>query len=228
VQTFEKANFQLESIEGDFRKQLAKLIPGDPEGIADLEQINDRLAERLARQEVGLETEAAVPEVLEMKVGAPNRAGAVGIGVFGVGWTSFTTVHAVFMIGGMYQAFGWGALGLLAFYAIFFLAGFAMLAAAADAASTEHIVLDVRKLAVIKSLGPWIRRKDYQLPPDTQATIGEMETSRMRAGNAPSKPATVVQLHDVDGNAINFAANATDFQRRQVLERVNAYLKLRG
>ena len=228
VQTFEKANHQLASIEDDYRRNLAKLMPGDPDGIADLDEIKDRLAERLARQEIGLETEAAIPEVLEMKVGAPNRAAAIGIGVFGLGWTAFTTFHAIVMIGGMFSAFGWGALALLAFYSFFFLAGFAMLAAAADAASSEHIVLDGRQLSVIKSLGPWIRKKTYQLPPDATASIAEMEVARVRTGNAPAKPTTVVQLHDQEGNPIGFGANATDFQRRQVVERVNAYLKLRG
>lgn len=228
VHTFDKASNQLESIEDDFRRKLGKLMPGDPDGIADLDQIKDRLAERLARQEMGLEGESAVPEVLELKVGSPNRTAAVGIGVFGLGWTAFTTFHAIIMIGGMFTAFGWGALALLAFYSIFFLAGFTMLAAAAEAASSEHIVLDGRQLTVVKSLGPWIRKKTYQLPADARAAIAEMEIARVRAGNAPAKPSTVVQVHDVDGNPIGFGANATDFQRRQTVERVNAYLKLHG
>jgi hypothetical protein len=227
VQTFDQASRQLDSIEVDFRRQLAKLIPGDPDGIADLDQIQERLAERSARQEIGLETEASIPEVLELKVGPPNRATAVGIGVFGLGWTAFTAVHAIIMIGGMFAAFGWPALALLAFYSIFFLAGFAMLAAAADAASTENIVLDHRRLTVIKSLGPWIRKRTYELPQDAQATISEMAVTRVRPGNQSSKPTPVVQLHDVSGDPIGFGANATDFQRRQTLERVNAYLKLR-
>lgn len=228
VHTFDKASNQLESIEDDFRRKLGKLMPGDPDGIADLDEIKDRLAERLARQEMGLEGESAVPEVLELKVGSPNRTAAVGIGVFGLGWTAFTTFHAIIMIGGMFTAFGWGALALLAFYSIFFLAGFTMLAAAAEAASSEHIVLNGRQLTVVKSLGPWIRKKTYQLPADARAAIAEMEIARVRAGNAPAKPSTVVQVHDVDGNPIGFGANATDFQRRQTVERVNAYLKLRG
>lgn len=228
VQTFQKANQQLESIEGDFRRQLGRLAPGDPEGIADLEQINDALAERLARQEIGMGTDTAVPEVLEMKVGSPNTATAIGMGVFGLGWTAFTTLHAVIMIGGMFAAFGWAALALLAFYSIFFLAGFGMLAAAADAASTENIVLEGRQLTVVKTFGPWIRKKTYQLEPQSEATITQMEGTRMRMGNAPAKPSTVVQFHDVNGNPVGVAAHASDFQRRQVLERVNAYLKLRG
>lgn len=225
VQTFDQAKGQLESIETDFRRQLARLSPGDPEGIADLEELKDRLAERKARQEIGLQTESSMPGVLEMKVGTGNKPAAMGLGVFGLGWTAFTTFHAVMMIGGMYQAFGLAAFALLAFYSIFFLVGFGMLAAAADAASNEHISLDGRKLTVIKSLGPWVRKKEYILERNAEAVVATMDVGRS-GQNRSTRSTPVVQLHDENGAPVGIGANATDVQRNQAAQRINAYLKL--
>jgi hypothetical protein len=224
VQTFGQANSQLESIESDFRRQLARLSPGDPDGIADLDQIKDRLAERMARQEIGVQTETAMPSVLEMKVGTGNKAAAIGMGVFGMGWTAFTTIHAILMIGGMFQSFGWLALGLLAFYAIFFLVGFGLLFGAAEAASSERISLDGRKFTVIKSLGPWVRKRDYVLEPNANAIVTEMEMTQVQSSRAP-RNTRIIQLHDENGAPISIGANATPVQRELAAQRINAYLK---
>lgn len=228
LSTFQKALGQLDSLESDFRKHLARLKPGDPEGIADLDSINERLSERLARQEIGLETAQDVPDILEMKVAPGNKAAAAGLGIFGLGWNAFTAFHATMMIGGMSQAFGLMALFLLAFYAIFFFAGIGMWIAAANVGAAERITLEGRSLTVTKTLGPWTKDRHYKLAPDSTAEIAEMEIAQVRNSRAPQKPTPVVQLHDVDGNPIGLGATATDAQRRQTRDKINAYLKLKG
>ncbi|HRK20874.1 MAG TPA: hypothetical protein PLX06_03665, partial [Fimbriimonadaceae bacterium] len=106
LDTIEKSLGQLESLETSLRKQLGTLAPGDPMGIADLDRLADRLAERSARAELGIAHEPETPGVLELKTAPANYGTAIGAGVFGMGWTSFTAVHAVLMIGGLMQAFG--------------------------------------------------------------------------------------------------------------------------
>lgn len=228
IRTVEAAIGQLSSIEADYRKQLALLKPGDPDGIADLEAVNDKLAERMARQEIGAETSVAVPEVLEMKVSPGNKAAAIALGVFGLGWNAFTAVHAFFMIGGMTKSFGWVALFLLAFYAIFFFAGIGMWIGAYNAGASEHIRLEGRDLMVRKSLGPWSSERVYRLAPDDKAEIAEMQIAKVSNSENSKGPTPVVQLHDVDGNPIGLGAHATDVQRRQTRDKINAYLRVRG
>lgn len=228
LSTFEKALGQLDSLESDFRKHLARLKPGDPEGIADLESVNEKLAERMARQEIGMDTAREIPDILEMKVAPGNKAAAVGLGVFGLGWNAFTAFHATLMIGGMSQAFGPMAFFLLAFYAIFFFAGIGMWVAAVNTGSAEYISLEGRSLTVRKSLGPWNKERHYTLAPDATAEIAEMEIAQVRNSRTPPKPTPVVQLHDVEGNPIGLGATSTDAQRRQTRDKINAYLKLKG
>lgn len=228
IRTFESAIGQLDSIESDYRKQLAMLKPGDPDGIANLEAVNEKLAERMARQEVGLQTNATIPDILEMKVSPGNKAAAIGLGVFGLGWNAFTAFHATLMIGGMYQAFGLAALAMLAFYAIFFFAGIGMWIAAYNAGASEHVRLEGRELTVTKTLGPFRKDRTYKLGPDSTAEIAEMQIAQVSSNQTSKKPTPVVQLHDADGNAIGLGATSTDTQRRQTRDKINAYLKVRG
>ncbi len=228
IRTFEAAIGQLASIEADYRKQLAMLKPGDPDGIANLEAVNEKLAERMARQEIGAETNATIPEVLEMKVSPGNKAAAAGLGIFGLGWNAFTAVHAFFMIGGMAKAFGWAALFLLAFYAIFFFAGIGMWIAAYNTGASEHIRLEGRDLTVRKTLGPWTSERVFKLAVDDSAEIAEMQLAQVSNHQSSKRPTPVVQLHDIDGKPIGLGATATDVQRRQVRDKINAYLRVRG
>jgi len=228
ISTFQKALGQLGSLESDFRKQLARLKPGDPDGIADLNSINEKLAERLARQEVGLDTAQEVPDILEMKVAPGNKAAAAGLGVFGLGWNAFTAFHATMMIGGMSKAFGWAALFMLAFYAIFFFAGIGMWISAFNAGSEEYISLEGRKLTVTRKLGPWVRERHYTLASDCVADIAEMQIAQVNSNQTSKRPTPVVQMFDTEGNPIGIGANATDVQRRQTRDRINAYLRLKG
>jgi len=223
--TLDRASEQLDSLELGLRRQLSLLAPGDPEGVADLERLNERLAVRSARQEIGLSGNREMPAVLELKTSPANFAQAVGIGVFGFGWTSFTTVHAIFMIGGFSQAFGWLALGLLGFYSIFFLVGFAMMSAAVNSACDESITLDGRTLTLRRTLGKWVREKRHSLAPNAKAEIGKVDAVKMGTGRSNAvTPALIVA--DADGRPISFGAGQTTEQRESLRDRINAYLRL--
>lgn len=223
VQTFHRAHGQLDSLDVDLRKRLGRLRPGDPQSIADLDALQERLDERAARQEMGLPTDQEIPQILEMRTAPGNPAGAAFLGIFGLGWNAFTTFHAVLMIGGMTKAFGWGALALLGFYAIFFFAGFAMLYGALNMASSENITLHGRNLKVTRKLGPWTRRKSYTLAAEGKASIGE--TDGLRGNNQP--PIKAVLLLDDADRPVALASNATPAVKERVRDRINAYLEAR-
>jgi hypothetical protein len=224
--TIENALGQLPSIEDDLRRQLGRTAPGDPAGQPDLDALNARLAERLARQEVGLPTGLDIPEQLDILTAAPNWAGAAFAGLFGFGWTSFTTVHAIFMIGGMLKAFGWAALALLGFYSIFFFVGFAILAAAVGTASEESIQLDGNQLTVRWKLFGWVRKRQYTLAPGVRASVGPADGMSWRS-TRNNRPTVAVILTDVKGKVIALAGNSNDPQRKLLRDRINAYLQAR-
>lgn len=225
AQTFRQAEAQLGSLESDLRRRLARLAPGDPEGLVDLDVLRDRLSQRSARQEMGLPTDQEIPAVLEMKTGPGNLAAAGFLGVFSLGWNAFTAFHATMMIGGMAKAFGPLAFALLGFYAIFFLVGFGMLYAALNAASSESIELRGHELTVLKKLGSWTRKKVYALDPKMRATIGEVESTTIRSSNSnSSRPVPSVVVVDVEGRSIGIAQAAAPAMRDQVRDRINSYL----
>ncbi|MEQ1935373.1 MAG: hypothetical protein ABL962_16055, partial [Fimbriimonadaceae bacterium] len=143
-------------------------------------------------------------------------------GLFSVGWLSFTTFHATLMIGGFKQAFGWGALALLGFYAIFFAVGIGMAIAGANAASREEIVLDGYDLTVTKTLAGWIRKKTHRLGPDSIAEISTTTPTTMN--NRNSRPVPCIALNDAEGNAVTLGLGGTDAMRAANIERINAYL----
>ncbi|OWU65159.1 MAG: hypothetical protein CBB60_006135, partial [Armatimonadetes bacterium Cent15-Ar3] len=153
--TFGNAVTQLPSLEADFRTRLAnQRFPGPR---VDLESIQERLAEREAQQELGIPTSVHNALSLSMQTSPRNLVAAGGLSIFALGWNSFTLMHAVLMIGGMWKAMGPVALFLLLFYAIFFGAGFAMIWGVIEALSIEEIELTGRSLVIKKSIGKWVR-----------------------------------------------------------------------
>jgi hypothetical protein len=226
VRTVDRAMDQLGPIESELRMALGRLAPGDAAGRADLDLLDMKLAEREAREEMGLAQGPVIPERLEMDTSPGNIPAAIGLGIFGTGWTAFTAVHATFMIGGMAQAFGVLALGLLAFYAIFFAAGFGMLIGATNTAADESIELDGRKLTVWRTLGGWRRSKTYILDPLCEAEITTLPVEGTSTGNHKSFQPHVV-LTDERGRPVHIATGTTAAQRQRVRDQINAYLKMK-
>ena len=221
--TLNRATDQLPSLEEGLRSQLGLVRPGDPASLADLNALNDRLAERTARQEMGLKA-SELPEVLDVKTSPPNWAAAGGLSVFAFAWLSFTTFHAVMMIGGMMQVFGLWSLALLGFYSLFFGAGFMMVAGAVQAASAESISLDQRKLTVTRKMGRWVRSKTYTLPAAAKASIGRTTTPAV-GSNRKNGVTPAVIVADVDGKQVSFGTGQSPDARRDLMNRVNAYLR---
>lgn len=218
--TVRKAASQLPSLEEDFRKRLARLAPGDPAGIADYRAIQDRLQEREARQELGVPTEEEVPSVLAVKVADGNWAGAIGLGVFAFGWNSFTLVHCVMMVGGLSKAIGWGALGLLGFYAIFFGVGALMAVGSLMAASQESVQIDGTQFTATYKLGflrySYRRTLDLSVP----ARIGVPE----RGTSSDSKPKATVVLTDEKGREFTIGQNAGKARLEALCAEINSYM----
>ena len=225
-ETINEAIDQLESIEQPLRKQLAKVAPGDPNGIVDVQSLQERLAERHAKQEIGISEASLVPAILEIETSPPNVAAALGAGIFGLAWTGFTTFHCILMIGGMVKTFGFLAFAMLLFYSIFFLVGYAMLAAAANSLGTESIELNGRTLTIRKTLRGWVRSKSHQLSPETHAVIGKPESGVQ--GSTDSAPLQAINFTDLKGKGISVGAMTTYEYKEKLVKKINEYLAVWG
>lgn len=224
TQTVRTAVLQLDSIENELRSHLGFVSPGDPLSSVNLDDLQERLARRQAKQEIGLSTTEPIPFVLEEKSSPSNPAAGLAIGIFGLGWTAFTTVHCILMISGMKKALGWAALGLLAFYSIFFFVGFAMLAAAVYAFATETIRLEGRKLTITRSLLGISREKSVTLDRDAVARVGVREMAMQQKG----APTLAINLSTDDGKTVSIGGYASEEARKRLAVKINQYLSIRG
>lgn len=211
---------QLPTIEADYRKRLARVQPGDPEGRVDLDALRDRLASRAARQEVGLSTETEIPSVLDLETSQPSPGGAFGIGIFAFGWLSFTTFHMVLMIGGMFKAVGWGALALLGFYAIFYLAGIAMASAALQALTRESIHLEGRELLITRRYPFVTRTRSFHLAGNAKASL---KKSMLGGASREGKTPLSICIQDQAGKDVWIIGPADPRDKKQLVDRLNAY-----
>lgn len=222
-ETFEKAALQLSPIEAEIRSRLSAISPGDPQGIVDIDALQERLAEREARQELGIENDP-VPLILDEVTRKRNIPAGMTIGLFGLGWTSFTTLHCVLMIGGMMKSLGPIALFMLAFYSIFFLVGFAMLYAAFVSMCDESIKLEGRHLTITQKIFGYRRNKSHQLSPGSFAKI---KKAKLVAKNSEN-PVNALWVTDINGKEIQIAIQTEEDFQKQKLEQINRYLQLRG
>lgn len=219
--TVQRAVSQLDSIESDLRKQLAKLAPGDPRGLTDIDSLNEKLAERAARTELNaspLELDAT----LRLKTGSGSWATAVFPFLFGLGWTSFTMFHSVLMIGGMWKAFGPIALFMLLFYSIFYAVGFSMLWAAFRKLASESIELAGDRLTIRRQVGPVRIERQFTIKMDVPAVISSTVAAFMPQKEGIKTP--LIQLTDVNGKTIAFGENLSEGERTTTLDKLNGYL----
>ncbi|HRK23006.1 MAG TPA: hypothetical protein PLX06_14405, partial [Fimbriimonadaceae bacterium] len=125
------------------------------------------------------------------------------------------------------QAFGWFALFLLLFYAIFFGVGFALLAAAFNAACDESILLDGRRLTIRRQLGAMRREKSFQVGSGSLAKIGKIQALKSSQTKGGARVQAIL-LTGEDGKTISFASGQTNDRLRELVEQINAYLRLKG
>lgn len=224
-QTFRRAANQLPSVEQDLRRHLARLSPGDPDGIVDLDSLAERLDEREAKQEIGVPTYDDAPARLTLQTSPGNLGAAAFMGLFGLGWNAFTLFHATLMITAMYRAFGIGAFALLLFYAIFFTVGFGMLWAAYRMACREDIELEGDELTLRRSLGPVRKTKTYTVKTEVPAVVGNASTGWSgQSTRRHAKPNPVVILTDQSGRPIELGIGATEPLRQETVRKINDYL----
>jgi len=168
--TLRSGQAHLSIIEEGVRSKLAALQPGHAQGQVDLDRLSAKLTEIAAHEE--MDTSPLLTEPLKIQAHQGSVAAAMGIGVFGMGWTAFTTFHAFLMIGGMFKSFGFVALFLLLFYSIFFLVGFGMLAGAWHALWTVDVEIEGDTLRETRSFRGMRKVKTYRLTPNTEVEIG--------------------------------------------------------
>lgn len=232
--TLREAIPQLDGIEEDLRRRLARLAPGDPDGVVDLGALREKMAERAAREELGETLGVETPGRMEGVLSHGNWVAAGGALIFGTGWTAFTLFHATLMIGGMWKAFGPPALLMLLFYSIFFAVGFGMLYGAAETASKQNFTLDGRTLTVTKTLGAWVRTQTWTLAPATRAEIVDTSVTQLangitiRSGGNRSGPTPMIVMRDVAGKEVRLGAGMTPQERIALCERLNAHLTALG
>lgn len=222
--TFRRALDQLPSLEEDTRKMLAVLRPGDPRGVPNLDALQDRLGEREARQEIGADTLPRATDSL-VEIASPQQTGAaMGQLIMAVAVLGFVTFHAIAMIGGMWMAFGPAALFLLAFYSIFYFAGFATLSSAFKAGAEEKITLSGRTLVIVRTLGPISTRKDLVIAANSEPRIGLPNVVvSTRRGQIPQ---TAILLTDVEGREVAIGMGMTMEMRENLRDKIASYLKM--
>lgn len=222
LSTFRMARSQISQIENDLRIRLGRFQPGDPQSRADLDALQERLAENAARIELGVSSQTDIPPILTETTSKQNFAAAAGLLIFALGWNGFTLFHAILMIGGMWTVAGPLALLLLLFYSIFFFAGFAMLNAAFQAAAKEEITLDGPLLTVTRTLGPVKKEKTHVINPKIPVTVQEVNQTFKQKNSSPTEG---VVLTDMDGKPVSIALGATVGSRKDLAKRLNAYLQ---
>jgi len=224
VRTFNQARDQIVALERDLRRRLAAASPGDPESEPPLDALQDRLAETAARIEMGVDAFHS-GEPLDIVTSPANWGAGVGLLVFSLGWNAFTTFHATMMIGGMWKAFGPGALALLLFYAIFWSVGFGMLWAAFVAAAAERIRVNGNELEVERKLGPfqWTRR--YKVNCRLPVAIGTVQDNGPRPKNSAPRMLPCLIFTDEQGQPVHIARGVSDARRTELARQLNGYLE---
>lgn len=225
IRTYNQAREQIRTIERDLRRRLATLAPGDPNSEPDYDALQERLAETAAQIEVGVPTFSANPDRLELASSPAQVPAGIGMGIFGLGWTAFTTLHAFFMIGGMMKAMGPVAFAMLGFYAIFWAVGVGMFMSAFNLAAQETITLEGDTLTITKTLGPIRRAKHHRINPKLQVRIGttEKQVTHGRGRSVPMKVAAIIFTSE-DGRPIAVATGTTDANREVMLRQIQAHL----
>lgn len=214
--TVAKALTQLPQIEDDIRDKLGFLEPGNPEGNVDLDALRDRLAAREAQAEVE-SSFGELPNTAQPLVVHGNPIAGIGMGLFGLAWTSFTTFHAFFMIGGMFRQFGFPALFLLLFYSLFFAVGFGMLYGAWRSAAKEEIELEDGALVQRLTLGAIKTRKRVEF---VGKPVARVERAKVQQ---EGKTSWVVNVWDEKGMRIALASTADRQKQNLVASRLNAH-----
>lgn len=224
LETLRSSLVELDAVEADLRRRLGLLAPGDPEGQIDLAALQAKLAENAARREVtswGTQ-DSLLPARLELQTSPPNWAAAAMMGLFSLGWNSFTTIHAVLFIGGFWRAIGPFALFFLLFYSMFWAVGAAMAWGAFLAACQEEIGLEGRRLLLTRKLFGYTWKREYTLMEGTRARLLDPVMKSRQAGAAIHQKDVAVT--DEQGKEVRFASGRPREEQQRLILRLNEYL----
>lgn len=140
------------------------------------------------------------------------------MGLFSAGWLTFTTLHALVMIRGTSQIFGFGALFLLLFYGIFWAVGLGMAWAAVMAASQETLTLEGDQITLTRRLMAWRWTRRFTVRRDSRAVLLPANV-RQSGSNAME-----VALYDGEGKEVRFASGRPLLEQEKLVERLNTHL----
>jgi len=173
-------------------------------GAANAEDAAEQLREKLARRAAQSEVNDIIGKGFEQSLQATTRQrnipAAIGTGLFGLAWTSFTTVHAFFMISGMMQAFGWAAMFLLLFYSLFWAVGLGMLATSAASLGTETIDVYDGTLTSTFNLFGFKRVKKIAIDTSYRAKVVKSTWGPMvQQSNRRAAPQWCIEVRDTAG-----------------------------
>lgn len=224
--TLRSGQSHLSIIEEGVRSKLAALRPGHAQGQVDLDRLSAKLTEIAAHEE--MDSTLLLSEPLKIQAHQGSIAAAMGIGVFGMGWTAFTTVHAFFMIGGMFKSFGFMALFLLLFYSIFFLVGFGMLAGAWYALWTVDVEIDGNTLRETRTFRGMRKEKTYRLTPNTVVEIGYPKKLPfgISANNKNQSGKKALVIRDPEGWEYTMGLTWDHAEKKKRLAQIEARIRL--
>lgn len=219
AQTVEQALAELDGLETGLERRAPTGRTARP--AVDLGAFQGRLAEARARQEVEeLAPSLATEPFKEIVVSRGNLGAGLMLGLFSLGWLSFTTFHASLMLRHAFRAFGPLALFLLLFYGIFFAVGGAMAWGAYRAACEERITIAGKILTVHRRLFGLLWKRTHQLGDGCRARI------RLSSVRQQGNTVTEIVLPDETGKEVRVGSGITPPEQAELVRQLNEYLAM--
>lgn len=223
LETLQQALDELDGIEHDLRRHLAKLAPGDPQGAVDLELLRAKLAGVAARREVAsvagpLQTQTSLEgKTLTVLGSEPASGQALVVGGMGIVWLAFITYQAF----QTFRTFGTGTLDNTWFtngmWALLWLGGAIMVKSAIQLGSREELTLEGRKLTLRQRIGPFQMVNQHSLELETRA----QHVSGAQAHQDPG----VLAIRESNGKWLNFGRRRPVTEQLWLRDKINAYLE---
>lgn len=128
----------------------------------------------------------------------------------------------IFFIGGMYKAMGPIAFLFFLFYSIFFAAGAMMIYAAWNTIAKTTIMIAGIELVRTQKFAGIVLQKDWTINPRIPA---ELKRSNISVGSSNNRKAPLsITLRSADGRAINIGSPPFEYERDELIKKINEYL----
>jgi hypothetical protein len=201
--TLREAVGHLDVIEAELKSHLARVAPGDPEGMVDLAAIRSRMAKLAARSEV--KTSPAPISHLKLRVPpmepASRTSGMVVLCGYSAAWWALLFPWLLAMQASLFGAalFGlvWGALWALGLKQF-----------GKNRCAGEEVILYGNNLVILRTFLIWRWKEEHRLAPDSRALHEENR----------------LILEDDEGTPVTLARGRYRKGRMILAERINIYL----